>query len=90
MHGLSPADRLRAHFGQADLPHVTRLDEITDRTNRVFDWNLRIKPGRTVDVDIVHAEPGQAVGKEVFDRRGAGVEADEHPCRQAQAAELDR
>ena len=74
--GRAP-DRLDADLGQPDVAHVARLHEIGDRTDRVLDRNLRIEPRRPVDVDVVDAEPGQAVCEGVLGRGRPGVVAEE-------------
>src|SRR5262249_58953382 len=50
----------------------------------------RIEPARLVEVEIVGAQPTEAVAQEVLHRRRAAVEADEPPVRAPLRAELDR
>ena len=49
-----------------------------------------IEARRAVDVDVVDAEAGEAVGEEVLHRGGARVEAEPAAVRAAQRAELHR
>ena len=82
------ADRLGADLRQADVADVAGLHQVGDGADRVLDRHVRIEARRTVDVDVVDAEPLQRVGEEVLHRRRAGVVADPAAVRVAQGAEL--
>ena len=70
--------------------HVAGLHQVGDRADRVFDRHRRIEPRRAVDVDVIDAEPRQAVREEVLHRGGARVEAEPAAVGAAQGAELHR
>jgi hypothetical protein len=89
VHGVGAAQRLRADLGQSDVPDVPGLDLLGDGADRLLDRDVRVQPGRTVDVDVVGAEAAQRVGEEVLDRRRPRVVAQPAAVRVAQGAELD-
>ena len=76
MHRVRAADGFRADFGQADRAHVSFLDEIRDRADGLLDGHLRIEPARTIDVDVIEAEPRQTCRP-----RNSCTAAAARPCR---------
>src|SRR5690606_10955593 len=87
--GRGAAQRRGADLGQADVADVSGLDEFGDGADGVLDGHAGVEAGGTVDVDVVGAEPPQAVGEEVLDGGGAGVVAEPGAVGAAQRAELD-
>ncbi len=75
MHGSSTTDRIRTDFRESDVAHISRLDHVGDRADRVLDRHVGIESRRAVDIDVVGAEALQAVGKEVLQTGGARVVA---------------
>ncbi|MBB3540877.1 hypothetical protein FHT97_001590 [Rhizobium sp. BK399] len=55
------------------MPYITSLDHVADRADRLLDRNIGIQARRAVNIDVVDAEAFQRIGKEVLDRRRAGV-----------------
>src|SRR5262249_32167986 len=51
VHRLGAPDGLRADFREADVTHVSLLDQVGNRADRVLDGYVRIETRRTVDVD---------------------------------------
>ena len=90
VHGVRPLDGVCAHLAQADVPYITGLHQVGHGTDGVFDRHGRVEPGHAVDVDVVRAQPLQAVGQKVFDRRRPAIHAGKTPCRVAQRAKLHR
>ena len=88
MHRMGTPDRLRAGLGEPDVAHVPRLYHLRDGRYGLLDGYRRIHPGRAVDVDVVGAEPAQAVGEEVADRGRPPVGTRPGAGRIAQGAEL--
>src|SRR5580704_601529 len=70
------------------MAHIALLDEIGDRTDRLLDRHTRIEPRRAVNVDVVGAEPLQAVGDKVLHCGRPGVETAKGAIRSAKRAEL--
>jgi hypothetical protein len=90
MHGVRPADRVGTDLRESDVPHVTRLHQVGDRTDRLFDRYGRIEPCRPVDIDVIDAEPDERVREKILDRGGTRVDADECAVGRTHSAELDR
>ena len=88
VHRVRPADGVRPHLGQPDVPDVPGLDHLGDGPDGVLDRHLRVQPGRLVQVDVVGAEPGQRVGQRVLRHGRAGVVPDEGARRVPLPAEL--
>ena len=55
---------------------VAGLHHVGDRADGVFDRHRGIEARGPVDVDVIDAEPREAVGEEVLDGRGARVVAE--------------
>jgi hypothetical protein len=66
------------------MPHVSLLDQLGDRADRLLDRYGRVEPGDPVDVDVVDAEALERVGGEVPDRFRAAVVAGPAAVRVAQ------
>ena len=54
-------EHLRGEVRAADLPHLARGDELAERLEGVADRGLRVGQVQEVEVDVVGAEPPQAV-----------------------------
>ncbi len=87
-HRMSAANRLRTHFRQPDVPHITLLDQIGNGADGVLDRHRRVESRRTINVDIVCAEPAQRVRNKVANGGGTRVHPEESARRIALAAEL--
>src|SRR6476619_5883192 len=57
VHGSGAPQRLRADFGQADVPHIAGLHHVRDRTDCLLDRNVRINARWPIDVDMIETEP---------------------------------
>ena len=88
VHGVRPAERVRADLGETDVADVPGLHHLGEDTDGLLDRQRVVDPSRSVDVDVVRAQSAQAVGEEVPDRRRPGVDAAPAPVRSAQGAEL--
>jgi hypothetical protein len=88
VHRMSPPQRIRPHLGEPDVAHVPRVDQISDRADGFLDGHVGIEPSRPVDVDVVGAQPDQAVGQRVLHRTRPAVDPHVGPVRVALAAEL--
>ena len=58
---MRPADRSCARLGEAEVQHLPRLDQVSDRTGHVFDGYFGVHPVLVVEVD--------AVGSKALQRR---------------------
>jgi hypothetical protein len=65
------------------------MNQLGDGADRFLDGHCGIEPGRTVDVQVVGADPAQRVGQEVLDGDRAGVHAVPATGGIPQDAELD-
>ncbi len=65
MSGMSAAHRLRAYFGEPDVPDVAALDETCDRSDSVFDWDRGIQSSQSIDVDVIRPQPLKTVRSEI-------------------------
>ncbi len=89
VHLRGAADGIGADLGETDVADVARLHHLGDGADGILDGHRRIETRWTVDVDVIDAEPRQAVREEVLRRRGPCVVAQERAVRAAQSAELD-
>ena len=89
MDGRRPADRLGPDLREPDLAHVAGLDQLRDCADGLLDRHLRIKPRRTIDVDMLDTEPHERVGQRCLEPRGTRVKADERTVGTAPPPELD-
>src|SRR3546814_7689252 len=89
MHCVCASDRLGAHFGQPDVTHIARLDQLGDRADRVLDRHVRIEPRGAVYVDHFGAYSLQRIGGKVLHRRRTPVETGPLAAGPAHPAELD-
>ena len=85
---MSAADGIGADLGQPDMSHVSGVDHVFDRADRVLDRHPRVEPGRAVHVDMVGAKALQRVRQRGLHRGGAAVETQKRPVRRALATEL--
>src|SRR5262249_51691132 len=89
VHRVRATDRICPDLGEPDRAHVTCLDQVGDGANRLLDGDRRIQAAGTIDIDVIDAEPSQAIADEVLYGRRAHVHADPAAVRPAQRAELD-
>jgi hypothetical protein len=89
MRRRGAADRLGADLGQADVPHVPRLHELADRADGLLDRHLGVQARRAIDVDVLDAQPVQAVRERGLDRGRARVIAEPGAVRPSLGPELD-
>src|SRR5262245_26813442 len=89
MHRVSSPDRFDTYFGKADLSHIPGLDQIRNRTHRVFNWNRWIQPRRTVDIDVIDAKTRQALRDEIFDGDRSGIYSKPFAAGSPQCSKLD-
>ena len=77
-------------LGHAEMPDLALLNEIRDRTDRVFERNARVDARWFVQVDHIDAQPLQRIGAEVLDGVGTRVEPKESAGTGSQRPEFDR
>src|SRR5712671_6810702 len=56
MHCMGTTDRVSTSLRETDVPDVTRLDHVCDRTNGVLNRHGRINTCGAVDIDVVCAK----------------------------------
>jgi hypothetical protein len=90
MNRIGAADCCGRGLGDPDVAHIARLHHVGDRADRVLDRHRRVDAGRLIQVDVVGAEAGEAVGEERLHRVGRGVQSEPFSVRTAQRAEAHR
>src|SRR5262245_66492691 len=88
MNGIRATNRIWSYFGETDRTHVTRLHEIGNSADGLFDRHVGIEPPRAIDVHVIQAEPGQRVPDEVLRRGRPGIDADPAAVGSAKRTEL--
>lgn len=76
MDGRRPANGGRPHFGQPDVKNVTRLDHVGNRSDRVLDRDIRIKPRWPIAVNVIHPKSGKTMCQRILDPLRACVAAE--------------
>ena len=76
MHRAGARDGRGRYFGQADMADMAGADQIRERAHRLLDRHLGIEARRLIEIDMIGAEPGQAVGERALAPAGARVIAD--------------
>ena len=87
--GVRAADGLGAALGEPDVPNVARLHHFRDGADGLLDRDVGEHAARSVDVDVIGAEPTERVGEEVLDRRRSQVVAHNRTVRSPHEPELD-
>ncbi|MCY1238681.1 hypothetical protein D9M72_514330 [compost metagenome] len=88
MDGGGATDGLGPNLGEADMADISSLHHVGDRTNGIFDRNVGIEPGGTIDVDMIDAKPLQRVGEKVANRLRPAIIASPVAGSVTQCAEL--
>src|SRR5436190_19096825 len=89
MHRVSSPDRFDTYFGKTNRWHIAGLDQIGNRTHRVFNWNCRIQPRRTVDIDVIDTKTCQALREEIFDGDRSRIYSKPFAAGSPQRSKLD-
>ncbi|OIQ67645.1 threonine dehydratase [mine drainage metagenome] len=77
LDGGGAADRVGAHFRQADMADIAGLHQVSDRANRVLDRHGRVEPGGAVGLAALLAGHIDISGKNVvIVLSGGNVDAD--------------
>jgi hypothetical protein len=59
----STPQRFDAHLGEADVAHVAGVDHLAERADGLLDGHRWVESRRAVDVEVIGAEPAQAVAR---------------------------
>src|SRR6266566_9213149 len=60
MHRMRASDTIDAGFGQTEITHLARANQLRHRAYGFFDRCLRIDPMLIIEIDAIHTEPAQA------------------------------
>src|SRR5579884_2097754 len=82
-------NRLDTDFAEADPANVAIPHQLADRADRVFDRHVAVESRRTVDVDVIDAEPLEGIREKVLHGSRSRVVSNEGARRVSHAAELD-
>ena len=89
MDSVRTTDRLGPGLRQPDVPNVSGLHHLRDRTDRLLSWYRRIHPPQAVHIDIVGTEPTQRICQRALYGRRPPVDTDDLPVRSSEQPKLD-
>jgi hypothetical protein len=66
VHGIRSENHRCRKFGHADVSNMACLNHVCYRADGVLDRDIWIKPGRTINIDVVRVESVQSLSQEVL------------------------
>ena len=70
MCGVRATHRGRRRLRQTGIAHLALPDQIAHRADGVFDGNIGIDARGVIEIDVIDAQPAQAVGDGSFTNAG--------------------